>query len=132
MKSRKPASNAEVFGVSLETVKLFGYDVPLKAPTPREFIAFEQITTDNARTATEQNIHFAAIILNSRCKADVDEADLMEMDYTDTDEESLGRILESFFTRLALRTRQRIDQVALLKQSTNDALAQIGQVSTLS
>lgn len=130
MKSRSTA--AKTFGVALETVQLFGYTVPIKSPTPREFIMFEELARDAAGTPTEQNIRFAATLISSRCNETVTVDDLMNADYSDQDEAAIAKLMESFFQRLRVRAKAQLEQVKQAQDIVKELKAQTGQVSTLS
>ncbi len=128
---RSKQSAAKQFGIATEKVKLFGYDVPVKAPTPREFIVFEELAKDQVGTPTEQNIRFAATLISSRCNADVTVDDLMNSDYTDEDELAIGTLMASFFQRLRIRAKTQLEQVKAAQDLVSE-LKRTGQVSTLS
>jgi hypothetical protein len=129
LKSKQSA--AKQFGIATEQVKLFGYDVPVKAPTPREFIVFEELAKDQVGTPTEQNIRFAATLINSRCGQNLSVDDLMNADYTDEDELAIGTLMASFFQRLRIRAKTQLEQVKAAQDLVSE-LRQTGQVSTLS
>lgn len=129
MKSRKTA--ASTFGVAVETVQLFGYTVPIKSPTPREFIMFEELARDTNGTPTEQNIRFAATLITSRCSETVTADDLLNADYSDDDEAAIAKLMESFFQRLRVRAKAQLKQVQEAQDIVRE-LRQTGQVSTLS
>lgn len=129
MKSRKTA--ASTFGVAVDTVQLFGYTVPIKSPTPREFIMFEELARDTNGTPTEQNIRFAATLITSRCGETVTADDLLNADYSDDDEAAIAKLMESFFQRLRVRAKAQLKQVQEAQDIVRE-LRQTGQVSTLS
>lgn len=129
MKSRTTA--AKTFGVAVETVQLFGYTVPIKSPTPREFIMFEELARDAAGTPTEQNIRFAATLISSRCGATITADDLLNAEYSDDDEAAIATLMQSFFQRLRVRAKAQLEQVKQAQDIVKE-LKQTGQVSTLS
>lgn len=117
---RSKPSAAKTFGIATESVDLFGYKVPIKAPTPREFIVFEELARESAQTPTEQNIRFAATLISSRCGADINTDDLLNSEYTDEDEMAIARLMESFFQRLRIRAKTQLQQVKAAQEIVRD------------